>query len=96
MKELRVTEMFNFDWTVTLGNTLTIITMLIGGWLGIMRMYYLFNHRISSFEATIKVHADTLMVHTKRMEKQDDLLLRLVGDVQRLIGHLEARISDGR
>jgi hypothetical protein len=85
-----------FDWTITLGNALTIITMLVGGWLGIVRMYYLFNNRISSFEATIKIHADALLIHTARMEKQDDLLLRLVGDVQRLIGHLEARISDGR
>lgn len=88
--------MFKFDWTITLGNALTIFTLIGGGWLGIMRSYYLFDARISSFEATLKIHADILIQHSLRMEKQDDLLLKLVGDVQRLIGHLEARISDVR
>ena len=81
----------SFDYTVSLGNILTILGFAWVVWMGVTRVYIMLDLRISRFEEILEGHAKTLAAHAGRMEKQDDLLLRLVGDVQRLIGYMEAR-----
>ena len=83
----------HFDATISLGNILTAAGFFFSIWWGAVKMYALIDKRIAVFEEVLKTHTDTLAVHADRMEKQDDLLLRLVGDVQRLIGRIEVGAS---
>lgn len=80
----------HFDNSVSLGNILTIVWFAWTIWLGAVKMYLLLDKRMGKFETIIEAHSTTLTSHEIRMEKHDNLSLKLVGDVQRLIGHMEA------
>lgn len=72
----------HFDGTVSLGSLLTIAT-LIGiavrlGW------------TVGGIQAIITQHSKLLEMHTARMEKQDDMLIRISGDMQRIVGRIES------
>ena len=82
--------MFHFDPTVTLGNILTaivFITALIGS---VARAYNLIDRRMATFESTIMQHTELLKHHTTSMERQDALLLDISGQMNRIVGRLEA------
>lgn len=68
-----------------------VITYLAGLAWAVHRVQDGLDRRLAVFEATLRIHADTLVAHAGKMEKQDDILLRVVSDIQRLIGRLEAR-----
>ena len=79
----------HFDPTVTLGNIISAGVFLFGLWAAGTRAYSLIDRRILVFETTIAQHARLLESHALRMEKQDDMLIRISNDMQRLVGRLE-------
>jgi len=80
----------NFDPTITLGNVITMIGIVVGLWISATRLYGSVDRRLAVFEVMLSSHAKTLIEHNIRMEKQDDMLLRLMGEIQRLVGRLES------
>ena len=66
-----------------------IFVFLVSLYLGGVKMVHVMDRRIAVFESTLKMHAESISHHSGRMEKQDELLITLVGDVQRLVGRLE-------
>lgn len=81
-----------FDWSINLGSVLTALSFLVGIWLASLTL----TRRLTTFEGTVTIHTDALAQHVRWMEKQDNLLLQLVGDVQRLIGRLDAQTERRR
>lgn len=47
------------------------------------------DRRITVFETILADHAKTLVDHARRMDTQDQLLIKLIGDIQRLVGRIE-------
>ncbi len=79
----------HWDGTITLGNVLSAVAFLVGLWAAAQRTYYSLDKRANSFEATISNHAKLLEEHARRMERQDDQHLKLMGDIQRILGRLD-------
>lgn len=79
----------HFDPTVTLGNLVAAGVFLFGLWAAGSRAYAQIERRIVVFETTINQHGRLLESHAVRMEKQDDMLVRISGDMQRIVGRLE-------
>ena len=78
------------DWSVSIGNILTAASFFTAVLAVIWKFYASFLTKTTAFEELLKGHAATLMTHADRMEKQDDLLLRVISDVQRLVGRMES------
>lgn len=78
-----------FDWTISVGNVITAIVFFLTVVAAAWKMYNALVRRVALFEELLKEHTSTLMRHASRMEKQDDLLREIIGDVQRLIGRME-------
>ncbi len=81
--------MFHFDWTITLGTVLSAAVFVAGTWAAVSRLYSLLDKRLAIFESVLGTHAQTLMAHSARMERQDDIMIKLAGDIQRVIGRIE-------
>lgn len=91
-----------FDGTITLGNILTAVVFLFGLWGAVSRAYHLLDKRTTMFEGTLTEHANLLKEHAARMvrqeehmEKQDNILLHISGDMQRIVGRFEAINTHG-
>lgn|SRR3990167_3464944 len=84
-----------FDWTISAGNLLTFAGMTLAVVTTVWKFYGAFVTRQTAFEGLIGRHADTLMSHAVRMEKQDDLLREVIGDVRQLVGRMEANQTVG-
>lgn len=82
--------MLTFDWTITLGTLISALMIVAGTWAAISRLYGLLDKRLSVFEQTLNSHASTLLQHDQKMNKQDDMMGRISGDLHRLIGRMEA------
>lgn len=80
-----------YDPTISFGTLLAIISIIGGIWAAAWKVYVAINGRLEKFEAVLANHAATLVSHAIQQEKQDDLLLRIVGDVRELIGRVEQR-----
>ncbi|MDO8632196.1 MAG: hypothetical protein Q7R41_17065 [Phycisphaerales bacterium] len=80
-----------FDYTISLWNVLSFLAFFLACWWAATKAFVAFDRRIGKFEDVLLNHAHTLTTHSNRMEKQDDLLFKLVGDVQRLVGSMEMR-----
>lgn len=85
----------NFDYTISLWNVLSFLVFFLTCWWSVTKAFVAFDRRVSKFENVLLNHAATLAAHSSRMEKQDDLLFKLVGDVQRLVGYMEVRVRRG-
>lgn len=79
-----------FDPTITLGTLLSATAIIAGTWASISHLYSLLDKRIALFEEMLKGHAIELSSHAARIENHDIALMRLVGDLQRVIGRIEA------
>lgn len=79
----------HFDWTISIGTVIEALAIAGATWSAIARLYSLFDKRLSVFESVLSTHAATLAGHATRMEKQDDVMLKLSGDLQRVIGRIE-------
>ena len=86
------------DWSLSLGNIIVfLVPIVIGGW----KLYSSIVKRGVVFEEVLKEHTKLLVAHSGRMdrqedlhrlrmEKQDDALIAIMRDVNRLIGRMEA------
>ena len=86
----------HFDPTISLGNVITIICFVASIVGARLSLYGKMDQRLAKLEGILMDNAATLIAHSGRMEKHDDLLLRLVGDMQRLIGRFETRLPPDR
>ena len=78
-----------FDWTVSLGTVLSALVIVSGTWAAASRLYSLVDKRLAMFQERLGAHSSTLEVHAEKMEKQDDMLLKISQDLHRLIGRME-------
>lgn len=72
----------HFTAEVTLGN-LAIVVTLIGIAIKI-------GQRLGALDSTVGQHAGVLNQHTARMDKHEERLTSIAGDLQRMIGRVEA------
>ena len=90
-----------FDLTISLGNVLMVLSMVGGIWWMGIRAQQVADVRLSRYETLLTDHqqADTQAFESvlKRMDRDDEMMLRqnestlrLVADVQRLIGRFES------
>jgi hypothetical protein len=87
----------HFDWTISFGTILEAITIVGGAWIGMFRLYTLFDKRLSVFEAMLTHHADTLTRHAERMDRQDAVMTKLTDEsstrTDKLTGEITARMD---
>lgn len=81
----------HFDWTLNIGNIVTLLGVVTTGWVAVFKIYSAIDKRLSHFEQMLQGHAETLVKHASKMDRQDDLFIRLLSDVQRLMGRFESR-----
>jgi hypothetical protein len=109
-----------FDWTISFGQILQVLVLLLGGGLTAVKFYYALDKRVSALEAGLRTttekaereivnlgekltrettnHADAIKDHAMRMERWEMILVKLVGDLQRVIGEMTGlrRASEDR
>lgn len=89
-----------FEWTISLGQVVQVVVILLGGGLAVQRFYFALDKRLSvaeiaiaahakKLEREIEVHGRTFDAHAQRMERWETTLFKLVGDLQRVIGQVE-------
>ena len=79
----------HWDGTITLGNILSAVMVVVAIWAAVSRSYNLIDKRATVVEQTILRHASLLETHSARMAKQDELLLSISGTMNRIVGRLE-------
>lgn len=80
----------NFDWTVTFGTTLQILTMVLLA----VAVFNALAARVTVFENTLKNHAESLKAHADRLDRHETRIIELIGSLQRIIGRSELHIHD--
>ena len=78
------------DWTLNVWQVITAVGFLFGGYSAVMRVYHLVDKRLASMEQHLTEHAGTIGQHGQRLEKYEQALFKLVGDLQRVVGRVEA------
>lgn len=86
----------NFDWTVTLGQIVQVLSLIVFGSIAVMKLYHTIDKRVGRFEQELLTHASTLKDHSLRMERYEAALFKVVSDLQRTIGRLEMMQIGGR
>lgn len=82
------------DWTISFGTVWAAASIIVSIWWASVSVQQGMDKRLAVFESVLRDHALTLVGHAEKMGQQDVLLLKLVGDVQRLIGRLEERARE--
>ncbi len=72
-----------------IGSIITSLVFILGLWWGGNRAAYLIGQRVATFDAIVAEHARILAAHSLRMEKQDELLLDISANMNRIVGRLE-------
>ncbi len=86
-----------FDWSINFGQIITIAGTLLGFYGTALSLYHRIDKRMAGFEQTLQQHATTLTDHAKRLERYEEVLFKIVGDLQRVIGRVEVQHEeDGR
>jgi hypothetical protein len=85
-----------FDWTFTVGNLITIVSVVGGIWATAMKVYYLLAQRLDRLEGRLLVHTETLASHASRMVLHEDRFLKAAGDLQHVIGRMDSRNGQER
>lgn len=88
-----------FDWTISLGQIVNAVLLVIGFGYAVMKLYHALDKRVSIFERDMTGHAKTLADHAVRMERWESTLFKVVADLQRVIGRMEVQQNqtwDGR
>lgn len=78
-----------FDATITLGSVLAALGIITSVITTGARIFNQVDKRLAVFEQQLASHASVLTQHAARMEKQDDLLLKISGDLHRILGRIE-------
>lgn len=79
-----------FDWTITLGGVLQILTMVLLA----VAVFNALAARITIFENTLKNHADSLKAHADRLDRHEARIIELIGTLQRVIGRSELSLHE--
>lgn len=79
-----------FSSEVNLGQIITIISLVVSAYAATIRIYHLLDKRVARLEDTLLTHASTLTMHGARMERYEASLFKVVADLQRVIGRMEA------
>lgn len=80
-----------FDWTITLGQIVNAVLLIIGFGFAVQKLYHALDKRVSLFENDMTTHAKTLADHATRMERWETTLFKVVADLQRVIGRMEVQ-----
>ncbi len=80
----------HFDWTISLGQVVTAASFFLSIAMAGQRIYLLLDKRLSLLQQTVMNHTDTLTSHDSRMKHYEEVLFKVVSDLQRLIGRAEA------
>ena len=74
-----------FDWTITLGTIIQLVTMIplaIGFFIALMS-------RLNSVQAMLKTHTEALSKHDSILQIYEGRIFTMVADIQKLIGKFE-------
>lgn len=82
--------MIEFSWEVNFGQIITIVSLVASAYAATIRVYHLLDKRVARLEDTLISHAQTLTMHGERMERYEASLFKVVADLQRVIGRMEA------
>lgn len=84
----------HFDWTISLGQIVQAVSFVLAIILSIQRVYHLLDKRIALIVEEVKQHGATLSDHNGRMTKYEEMLFKVVGDLQRLVGRAEVQLAE--
>jgi len=76
------------NWTITLGNILSVLGFTISIAWAVIKIQHTLEKEVIRLRDTLNTHSNMLDGHSLRLEKHDELILKLVGDIERLIGRL--------
>lgn len=85
-----VLAVLQFDWTISLNFLVGSIIVVAGTWAAISRLYSLLDKRLSIFESVLGNHANQLVAHSSRMQKQEDDARIMGNDLHEIVGRLKA------
>ena len=78
-----------FSWDINLGQIVSAALVLLGAYAAAIRVYHLMDKRIDKLDLHLSTHTETLAMHADRMEHHESSLVKIVGDVQRILGRME-------
>jgi hypothetical protein len=81
------------DWSLNVGNLL--VYMAAAG-LGLWRVYALIDRQLAVFQNILSSHAETLTTHAGRMDRHEERLIAIVGDLKHVMGVIEGQNRSGR
>jgi len=79
-----------FDGSISIGDIVTAATIVFGLWAAVTKTYHRADKRAALFEQTVTQHTELLAAHSTRMEKNDETLLKVMSELQRLVGRLDS------
>ena len=81
-----------FDWTITAGTIIQVATMVILA----IAAYHAIKGQLAIFNNTLSTHAKSLEEHSQKLITVDERIIKIVADLQRLIGRSEVLIDRHR
>lgn len=82
--------MLKYDDIISLGDVLQILT-----WLGLaVGAYYSVRTQLALFRQVLEHHSATLVEHAKRLDRYEESIVRVIGELQRLVGRVESMRID--
>ncbi len=78
-----------FSWEINLGQVVSAAVFALGFYSSAIRLYYMIDKRMDRFETNLSRHSDTLIDHAKWQQRQEEHVLSIVQNLQRVIGRLE-------
>ena len=75
----------SFDWSLHIGDVIQVLAILGTA----MWAYHGIAVKLALLAQIIEEHSDTLREHGQRLTRYEESLFKLVGDLQRMVGHLE-------
>lgn len=81
-----------FDWTISAGVVIQVITMVVLA----VAAYHAIKGQLAIFNNTLSAHAKSLEDHSQKLITVDERIIKIVADLQRLIGRSEVLIDRHR
>lgn len=89
--------MISFDWTINFGQVVTALAVVLSLWrlsiklyAAAMELYHMLDKRLGHAEDTLRTHALQLTDHSLRMERYEASMFKIVSDLSKVIGRVEA------
>jgi len=84
-----LTYMPHFDWTLSFGSLLTIVSFAIACIVTYTKATRWLATQFTRFELTLAMHAEQLGHHAERMDRYEGRYIEIAGQLQRIIGRIE-------